>query len=58
LPQSLVAAWPGLKELDVRSGAKKEKCKLTVEWVEAAASRGFLLRGGIPPKKKKGKGKK
>lgn len=59
LPQSLVAAWLSLRELDVRSGAKKEKCKLTAEWVEAAAARGFLLRGGIPPKKKKGKkGKK
>lgn len=57
LPQSLAAAWAGLRELDVRSGAKKEKCKLTAEWVEAAAARGFLLRGGIPPKKKKGKGK-
>ena len=57
LPAPLVAAWTSLREIDVRSGAKKEKCKLTADWTDAAASRPFLLRGGIPPKKGK-KGKK
>jgi Leucine-rich repeat (LRR) protein len=57
LPAAFAAAWPLLREIDIRSGAKKEKCKLSAEWVDAAATRGFLLRGGIPPKKGKGKKK-
>ena len=59
LSNVLIPCWPALREIDLRSGAKKEKCKLTAEWIDAGASRGFLIRGGIPPKKKKGKkGKK
>jgi len=57
LPAALATAWPSLREIDIRSGAKKEKCKLSAEWVEAAGAMGFLLRGGIPPKKGKGKKK-
>lgn len=57
LPPGLAAAWADLREIDIRSGAKKEKCKLSLDWTEASAERGFLIRGGIPPKKGK-KGKK
>lgn len=58
LPPALANAWPALREVDVRSGAKKEKCKYTADWVDASNERHFVLRGGIPPKKKKGGGKK
>jgi Leucine-rich repeat (LRR) protein len=58
LPPSLAAAWPQLREVDLRSGAKKEKCKYTADWVDAASERHFVVRGGVPPKKKKGGGKK
>ena len=58
LPPSLAAAWPELREVDVRSGAKKEKCKYTADWVDAQAERRFVLRGGVPPKKKGGGKKK
>mmetsp|Transcript_578 Transcript_578/g.1254 ORF Transcript_578/g.1254 Transcript_578/m.1254 type:complete len:468 (+) Transcript_578:288-1691(+) len=61
IPNALANAWLELREIDIRSGAKKEKCKLTAEWVAAAAGegreKGFILRGGIPPKMGK-KGKK
>jgi len=57
LPPALAFSWPALRELDIRSGAKKEKCKVPAEWVEAAQERGFRLRGGVPPKKAKGKKK-
>ena len=47
-----------LREVDLRSGAKKEKCKYTADWVDAQAERRFVLRGGVPPKKKGGGKKK
>jgi len=58
LPNSLAKSWPQLREVDVRSGGKKEKCKLTADWIESSKEAGFRLRGGIPPKKGKGKKKK
>ena len=52
LPATAPAGWGKLKELDLRTGGKKDKCKLTAEMMDAQAERGFVLRGGVPPKKK------